>query len=159
MPEQILVENIHEAIIPKEMFYRVQELRSNHRCPAKQSRNNLFRSVLFCSFCGHPLSIAHRKLTYREEDLYRCMHHYLKPEECPKPHAVYHSTLCEFIIKQLHTLGKSLRRQKVQSPIVQYTSVKELTPEILREVIERIEVDHISEKTKLLKKIHIQWKL
>lgn len=159
LTEQILVENTHEAIISKEEFYRVRELSGRHFCPAKLSRNNPFRGRLFCSCCGHPLSIAHRRLTYREEDLYRCMHHYLKPEECPKPHAVYHSTLCEFIIKQLHTFAKSLRRQKVQSPIAKYTSVKELTPEIIQEVIARIEVDYISRKTKLLKKIHIQWKL
>ena len=157
--EQILVENTHEAIVSKEVFFQVQEVRSGHYCPAMHTRDNLFRGILFCACCGHSLSIAHRKLTYREEDLYRCMHHYLNPEECPKPYSIYHSILCEFVLKQLRTLAKSLRRQKIQSPIVQYTTAKELTVEILREVVERIEIGCTSKAKNLSRKIHIRWKL
>ena len=89
----IVTENAHEAIITRKQFEDAKSARSDHFCVAMQQRENLFRGLLFCDGCGHPLSIAHRKLTYKEDDIYRCSYHFRHPEICPRTHAIYHSML------------------------------------------------------------------
>ena len=105
--------NAHAPIISREEFEKVQEIISQHPCPASCSRDNIFRGLLYCSDCGHPLSIAHRKLTYREEDLYRCMHHHNRPDVCPETHSIYHSMLYNYVLAQVKALSKTMRRKKL----------------------------------------------
>ena len=121
-------------------------------------RDNLFRGLLYCDCCGHPLSIAHRKLKYREEDLYRCMYHHYHPEECPRTHAIYHSMLYPYVLSQVRAFAKSMKRRKVESPLADYADIAELTPGILNRIIERIEVGHITKKSAPSKVVRIYWK-
>ena len=116
-------------------------------------------SCAYCDCCGHPLSIAHRKLTYREDDIYRCMHHHYHPESCPRTHAIYHSMLYPFILTQLRAFAKSMRRRKIQSSLAEFGDIAELTPEILRSAVERIEVGHVTSKSFPSKVVRIYWKL
>ena len=143
--EQIRHIDAHEAIISTEQFCAAQAEVNTHLVPHDQKRNNLFRGLLFCSCCGHPLSIAHRKLLYRKEDLYRCMHHYYNREECSHTHSIYHGILYQFVKNEIVSLAKSMRCRHVSSQISEMTSLDELTPEILHAVISRIEIDHVDE--------------
>lgn len=157
--EQIRHLDAHDAIISAEQFLAVQEIVNTHLSPHDQKRDNLFRGLLYCSCCGHPLSVAHRKLLYREEDLYRCMHHYHNREECPQTHSIYHGALYEFVKSEIISLAKSMRRRRVTTQISELVSLDVLTPEILHTVISRIEIDHVSRKVVPRRVIHITWKL
>lgn len=157
--EQIIRNGIHEAIVRTEDFEEVQKLISHHQCPAELYRDNIFRGLLFCSECGHPLSIAHRKLKYIEDDCYRCTYHFTHPEKCKQTHIIYHQALKEYVLGEIQALAKAMRRRKIQSPIANYSNLNELTPEILNSVIKRIEIDHISSKSKLKNVVKIYWKL
>lgn len=159
LDQRVYTFDAHEAIISRAQFERVQEMRSYHKCPAKNYRENIFRGLLFCDCCGHPLSAAHRKLKEREDDVYRCMHHFYHPNECPQTHAIYHSILYPYLLNQVRAFAKSLRRRKVTTPLVEYADITELTPEILRSVIDRIEIGHLSRKTSSSKAVRIFWKL
>lgn len=119
----------------------------------------LFRGKLFCECCGHPLAISRKQLMDRETDIYLCMHHYLRPDECPKTHRVYHDMLYPYVLQQIQIFAKSMKRRKVNSPISAYASIEELTPDILNEVIERIEIGHVKYKSKPGNVIQIYWKL
>ena len=143
---QFVTTDAHEAIISQELFDAAKLVRKGHPCPASYYRENIFRGLLFCDCCGHKLSIAHRKLTYREEDLYRCMHHHYHPEACPKTHAIYHSILYPYVLSQVRAFAKSMKKRKIQSPLLEFGDISELTPEVLKCVIERIEVGHITRK-------------
>ena len=149
----------HEAIITADQVDTAKLAKMHHPCPASHHRDNIFRGLLFCDCCGHKLSVAHRKLTYREEDLYRCMHHHYHPEACPKTHAIYHSMLYSYVLAQVRAFAKSMRKRRVQSPLTEYGDISELTPEILKRVIERIEVGHITRKSVPSKVVRIYWKL
>ena len=157
--EQIRHIDAHEAIISAEQFSAVQTVVRTHLVPHNQKRDNMFRGLLYCSCCGHPLSIAHRKLLYREENLYRCMHHYYNREECPRTHSIYHDVLYKFVKSEIVSLAKSMRRRHVSSQISELTSLDELTPEILHAVISKIEIDHVPRKVIPRRVIHITWKL
>lgn len=157
--QRIVTPNAHEAIISPEVFDQVQAIRSQHRCPAKLKRENIFRGKLFCECCGHPLVISKKQLFDRETDIYFCMYHYNHPDVCPKTHRVYHDMLYPYVLQQIRLFAKSMKRRKVNSVIKDHVSIMELTPEILNEVIERIEIGHVTKKSKPGNVIHIYWKL
>lgn len=156
---RIVTTAAHEAIISKEQFESVKEVRRNHRCPANYRRFNLFRGLLYCSECGHPLAISRKQLLDRATDIYLCMYHYKHPEVCSKTHRVYHEVLYPYVLQQIQTLGKSMKRRKIRSPIAEYADIEELTPEILQNTIERIEIGHFGYKTRPGQGITILWKM
>lgn len=157
--EQIIRYGTHEAIVCAEDFEKVQKIISHHQCPAELHRDNTFRGLLYCSECGHPLSIAHRKLKYNEDDCYRCTYHFKHPDKCQQTHIIYHQVLSKHVLSEIRILAKAMRRRKIQSPIVNYADLNELTPEILNSVIKRIEIDHVPRKPKLKNVVKIYWKL
>ena len=149
----------HEAIVTQEQIEKAKLARQHHICPASYHRENIFRGILYCDCCGHQLSIAHRKLTHREDDLYRCMHHHYHTEECPRTHAIYHSMLYPYVLSQVRAFAKSMKKRKIQSPLLDFGEITELTPDILKCAIERIEVGHVSRKSIPSKVVKIYWKL
>jgi hypothetical protein len=157
--QQIITPGAHEAIISVEQFERVQKIRKGKNCPANKHRNNLFRGKLFCECCGHPLTISRKQLKERVTDIYLCMYHYSHPEICPKTHCVYHDMLYPYVLQQIQTFAKSMKRRKVNSKISEYATIQELTPEVLDAVIERIEIGHVKHKSKPGNVIQIYWKL
>ena len=157
--QQIVIPNAHEAIIPQEQFEEVAALRAEIGCRALKKRFNLFRGKLFCECCGHPLSISKKKLLSGLTDIYLCMHHYHRPDVCPETHRIYHDMLYPYVLQQVKSFAASMKRRKVNSHLSNYADIEELTPEILDNVIERIEISHVNRKSKPGSVIHIYWKL
>lgn len=157
--ERIVSKSTHEAIVSKEEFEKVQSLISQHLCPADFTRENIFRGLLYCSECGHQLSIAHRKLKYHEDDCYRCMHHFSHPEICKQTHSIYHEPLSQFVINEIHELARAMKRRNIQSRITEYMDIEKLDPVILNAVIKRIEIGHVAKKSKMKNVVKIFWKL
>ena len=100
---QIIVQNTHEPLIDREDFERVQALMTARHTPVKRKHDNIFRGILFCSDCGHRLSliIQHLKAKgkeIRKKHCYRCNNHYKNREACPYNHSIYHDDLyCEVL--------------------------------------------------------------
>lgn len=156
---RVVIPNAHEPIISREIFEQAAKIRAEHRSPARMGRENLFRGLLFCDCCGHPLTLSKKKLKDREVDIYICTHHNRRPDECPKTHIIYHEELYPYILEQLRALARSMKRRKVNSPICQYADIQELTPGILNELIIRIELGHASQSAKSVKAVRLYWKL
>ena len=150
---QIITPHAHEAIISEELFSLVHQLRKQHRCPFDNNRDNLFRGKLYCSCCGHPLSIAKKHLKDRTADLYQCMHHYNHPEVCPETHRIYHDVLYPYVLKQVQKYYRSTIRRTRYKP-----RIDTLTPELLDAVIAKIEIAHMKKTSKLGSSIYIIWK-
>lgn len=156
---RVVIPNAHEPIISRETFEQAAKIRAGHCCPARMGRENLFRGLLFCDCCGHPLTSSRKKLKDREVDIYLCTHHNRRPDECPKTHIIYHEVLYPYVLEQIRALARSMKRRKVNSAICGYTELTELTPMILREVVEGIEVGHVGHPAKPTKAILVYWKL
>lgn len=157
--KRIITPNAHEAIVTQEQFDRIKQVRAEHRCLANMHRENLFRGKLFCECCGHPLTISRKQLKERVADIYLCMYHYSHPQVCPQTHRVYHDMLYPYVLQQVQTFARSMKRRKVNSRIANYAEIEELTPEVLDATIERIEISHVKYKSKPGSVIHIYWKL
>lgn len=157
--QRMIVSNAHEAIIPQKLFDEVAVLRSDIGCTANARRFNLFRGKLFCECCGHPLAISKREHLSESTDIYLCMYHYSHPDVCPKTHRIYHDMLYPYVLQQVRSFAASMKRRKVNSHLANYADIEELTPKILADVIDRIEISHVSRKAKPGSVIHICWKL
>ena len=151
--------NAHEPIISREIFEQAVKIRAEHRCPARMGRENLFRGLLFCDCCGHPLTLSRKKLKDREVDIYLCTHHNRRPDECPKTHIIYHEVLYPYVMEQIRALARSMKRRRVNSQICPYADIQELEPTILREVVAKIEVGQLKRKCEIKKHIGITWRL
>ena len=64
-----------------------------------------------------------------------------------------------YVLQQVQTFARSMKRRKVNSRITNYAEIEELTPEVLDATIERIEISHVKYKSKPGSVIHIYWKL
>ena len=154
---RVVIPNAHEPIISREIFEQAAKIRAEHHCPARMGRENLFRGLLFCDCCGHPLTLSRKKLKNREVDIYLCTHHNRRPDECPKTHIIYHDVLYPYVLEQIRALARSMMRRKVNSAICQYANVDRLTSELLRNIVKRIEIAHTSRISKSRKSIRITW--
>ena len=157
--QRIVVPCAHEAIISQELFDEVTVRRAGVNCSANTRRFNLFRGKLFCECCGHPLAISKKTLLSGVVDMYLCMHHYHRPDVCPQTHRIYHDVLYPYVLQQVRSFAASMKRRKVNSHLANYADIEKLTPEILDESIERIEISHVTKKSKPGSVIHIYWKL
>ena len=104
------------------------------------------------------MTLSRKKLKDREVDIYLCTHHNRRPDECPKIHIIYHEVLYPYVLEQTRALARSMKRRKVNSPICRYADHGELTTEFLKNVIERIEIGHVTYKAKMRKVIRIRWR-
>lgn len=59
--QYIVVENTHEAIIDKEMFYEVQKRIPKNVGRSEKKETHLLDGLLYCGDCGHRISIGSRR--------------------------------------------------------------------------------------------------
>ena len=67
--------------------------------------------------------------------------------------------LYPYVLQQIRIFAKTMKRRKINSAIKDYANIQELTPEVLYDVIERIEIGHMSRKSRPGNVIQIYWKL
>lgn len=58
--EYIRVENTHEAIISKELFYKVQEIIRSKKTVSTTKHDFLFKGLMFCHNCGRKSRVCYR---------------------------------------------------------------------------------------------------
>ena len=93
--------NTQPAIIEKQVFERVQELRANKRRPAKQAeRQGLFSGLLYCADCGSKLHFATGKNMTPEQDCYRCSKYKSNTGDCTM-HFIREETLKLFVWQRI----------------------------------------------------------
>lgn len=82
----IVKENTHKAIIPKEVFYAVQEIlqeekneyNKTHKGSKSSEGTNIFKGIVVCGDCGHKA----KRLKNKQNFYYACRHHIEYPTEC-----------------------------------------------------------------------------
>lgn len=105
--EYIVIENTHEAIIPKEVFYKVQEmikLRHKKRCKANA---HIFSNFLYCYECG-------RRLHYKANRKgYVCAGYNRHGKDVCSSHFIKESELEQLILDDLNNLLSKINQEKV----------------------------------------------
>ncbi|MFT9078470.1 recombinase family protein [Ethanoligenens sp.] len=116
--QRIVVPNTHEPLVSREDFERVQALFRARPTPSACRTENIFRGVLFCPECGHPLSMAHTDREQGGEPYYRCMYHYRHPDECAHTHAIAYDTLYNAVLERIRRTAEQFHDDAVFARMV-----------------------------------------
>lgn len=145
--KHIVVENTHEPIVTREEFDVVQRLMTARHTPAKHNYDNIFKSIVFCMECGHRLTLAAKDIKiqggkHERRTYYRCMQHFLKPEQCLHYHFIYYNDLLEIVSGKLKGFFALMKDDTLLTELIQKKST-------LNEDVERTAV----EKQRILKRL------
>ena len=113
-PEDMyIIENTQDAIIPKEQWDRVQELRKlRHRTPKRAERKGLFSSIIFCADCGRRMHFCSCKSFDSSQDNYRCSLYKSGYGECTA-HYVREEVLRNIVLERIRAVTDYVRLDAV----------------------------------------------
>ena len=101
--KQVIFENHHGAIIDRETWERVQELRKQRKRPNRYDEVGLFSGLLFCADCGSVLYQQRYENKTRRQDCYICGNYKKRVKDCT----------AHFIRTDLLTAGVTANLRKV----------------------------------------------
>jgi len=108
LDDQILVENTHEAIVPVEVWNRIQEKRKKQSVPRKRknrSELNLFAGFAYCADCGSVLAATTKPNKTEEYHLLRCARYNNAGKNACSGHTIRYDALYALLLHdiQKHT--------------------------------------------------------
>ena len=103
--KQVIFENHHEAIIDRDTWERVQELRKQRKRPNRYDEVGLFSGIVFCADCGSVMYQQRYQTDKRKQDCYICGSYKKRTADCT----------AHFIRTELLTKGVTENLRKVTS--------------------------------------------
>ena len=104
-----VVENTQEAIVPKELWDRVQELRQErHRTIQRAEREGMFAGIMFCADCGSRLHFATCKSFEGKQDHYVCSAYKSGRGEC-SCHYIREDVLRSIVLERIQSVTAHVR--------------------------------------------------
>ena len=107
--DMFILPDTQEAIVPKEQWDRVQELRQNKRRPAKAERQGLFSGLLECADCGSKLHFATCKSFEGKQDHYVCAKYKSGRGTC-SAHYIREDVLRELVLERIRAVNEYIRK-------------------------------------------------
>ncbi len=97
------VENTHEALVPKEVFERIQEQIERRRRKMKNATTQIFAGLLKCADCGWSLSYAYHDGGSRPFGFYNCTAYrqFGKKGNLCTSHYIRYDILYEYVLSQI----------------------------------------------------------
>lgn len=168
-----IFKNTHAPIIDEETWNTVQRIRNGKRRTTKTGKVSIFSGHLFCKDCGAKLYYCTANNFTPDKDFYRCSNYKNNSTKSCTSHNIKDIVLRElvldnikqvisyissyedlFIKEKINKLATTIDKTKQEEinltafidKVKKYTEIKELTPEIVNELIDKI---YVYEKTKL----------
>ena len=97
------VENTHEALVPKDVFERIQEQIERRRRKMKNATTQIFAGLLKCADCGWSLSYAYHDGGSRPFGFYNCTAYrqFGKKGDLCTSHYIRYDILYEYVLSQI----------------------------------------------------------
>ena len=92
--------NTHPAIIDREVFALVQELRRHRRRPAKSGIVSMFSGLLYCADCGEKLYYSVTN-NYKREQAYFFCSAYRKNSEVCSAHYIREKVVEQLVLESM----------------------------------------------------------
>lgn len=158
--DYIVVENTHEPIIDKELFYEVGKLLPKNKGRNEKKENNLLDGLLYCGDCGHRISVtSRRKKDNKHYTICNYYRTYMKQHFCTT-HSNNYDVLEQVIIEELKMKCKEyIYKEKIKSNVLK--NIKEDNNELELKGLKK-EIDKLNDQLdeiyidKLDKKISIE---
>ena len=107
--DMFIVEDTQEAIVPKEQWERVQELREKrHRTFQKAEREGFFSSVMVCADCGSRMHFCTCKSFEGRQDHYTCAKYKAGRGECTA-HYIREHVLRDIVLERIRAVTAYVR--------------------------------------------------
>ena len=109
-PEALcIVENTQEAIVPKEQWDRVQELRQErHRTVRRAKREGMFAGIVFCADCGRRMHFTTCRSFEGKQDHYVCAAYKNGRDEC-SCHYIREDVLRKIVLERIRAVTAYVR--------------------------------------------------
>ena len=154
--DYIVVENTHEPIIDKELFYEVGKLLPKNKGRNEKKENNLLDGLLYCGDCGHRISVtSRRKKDNKHYTICNYYRTYMKQHFCTT-HSNNYDVLEQVIIEKLKMKCKEyIDKEKIKSNVLKNIKkdsneleLNELKKEIdkLNDQLDEIYIDKLDKK-------------
>ena len=134
----------HPAIIDRETFALVQNLRQHRRRPTRTGIVSMFSGLLYCADCGSKLGYSATNNCKREQAFFFCSAYRGNSDVC-SAHFIREKVVEELVLEGLQRLlwyiqvyEKRFAQEQMERFGLQ--EKKELTPEIVHEFIDKIVV-------------------
>lgn len=109
LEDMYIVEDTQEAIVPKEQWERVQELRKErHRTVQRADRIGLFAGILVCADCGSRLHFTTCKSFDGKQDHYTCAKYKAGRGECTT-HYIREEVLRDIVLERIRAVTAYVR--------------------------------------------------
>ena len=106
--DMFILPDTQEAIVPREQWDRVQELRKNKRRITKGERQGLFSGLLFCADCGSKLNFATCKRYEGRQDRYVCSKYRSGRGTC-SGHIIREEVLRDVVLERIRAVTETIR--------------------------------------------------
>ena len=107
--DMFIMEDTQEAIIPKEQWDRVQELRKErHRTIKRKQREGFFSSTLVCADCGSRMHFCTCKSFEGKQDHYTCAKYKAGRGECTA-HYIREEVLRDIVLERIRAVATYVR--------------------------------------------------
>ena len=93
----------HEAIIPEDIFEKVQVLRQNRQRRSKTGKTSLFSGMVYCADCGEKLYYCTANNFEKRQDFFECSTHRKNDEKC-KSHYIRAVVLEDMVWMHMETV-------------------------------------------------------
>ena len=155
-PEEWKVfEDTHPAIISREDFALVQELRSHRRRPTRSGIISLFSGMLYCADCGAKLGYSATNNYKRDQAFFFCSA-YRKDSEVCSSHFIRENVIANAVLRslqQVFTAVQIFERQFVQRQLDSYSEDKKAAIAAKRRELNKVN-KRITEIDRLFQKIY-----
>ena len=106
--DMFILPNTQEAIVPKEQWDRVQELRQHKRRMTKAERQGLFSGLVVCADCGSKLHFATCKNFEGRQDHYVCAKYKSGRGTC-SAHYIREDVLRDVVLERIRAVTEYIR--------------------------------------------------
>lgn len=108
---QLVFENTHPAIIEKEQWELVQELRKHKRRPTKTGKKSLFSGLLYCADCNAKLYFCTTNSFTPNQDHFVCSNYKSNTGNC-SIHFIRDVTLYDIVLYDLRNITAFVRKHE-----------------------------------------------
>jgi len=106
--DMFILPNTQEAIVPKEQWDRVQELRQHKHRPVKGERQGMFSGLAVCADCGSKLHFGTSKNYEGKQDRYLCAKYKGGRGTC-SAHFIREDVLREVVLERIRAVTEYIR--------------------------------------------------
>ena len=106
--DMFILPDTQEAIVPKEQWDRVQELRQHKRRPVKGERQGMFAGLAVCADCGSKLHFATCKNFDGKQDHYVCAKYKSGRGTC-SAHYIREDVLRDVVLERIRAVTEYIR--------------------------------------------------